>query len=116
MAENYFELVGRIGWLDYKITDARTCICKINLGCKKDKENYENFFITFLGNLESKRNIAENFADMCKKGDYVRVKGSLRIDKFTPKGASEPVERLSLIGWSFNHVEFDEGRRCFVDV
>ena len=51
MADNYFELVGRVGWVDCKYTEAGTIITKITLGCntgRKDKEGkfiYNNYFI-----------------------------------------------------------------------
>lgn len=116
MAENYFELVGRVGWLECSCTENGTIITKINLGVKKNRDTYQNFFITFLNKCDSKRPVAEKIADECRKGDYIRVKGSLNVDKFTPKNSDKEVEKISLTGWAYNLVEFDEGRRCFVDV
>lgn len=96
MAENYFELVGRIGWMDYKPT--------------------EKGFITFLNSINTKNPIAENLSDSHKVGDYIRVKGILNIDKFTPKNSDKAIENISLIGKSFNAVKFDSFEKRFVDV
>ncbi|MBE7713705.1 MAG: hypothetical protein E7Z87_08170 [Cyanobacteria bacterium SIG26] len=116
MAENLFELVGRVGWMDISTTDKGTIITKINLGVKVSKEEWNNFFITFMNSAESKKRIAEQIAEQCKEGDYIRVKGVLRVDKFTPKNGEKEVEKVSLIGWLFNHVKFDEFEKRFIDV
>lgn len=115
MAENYFELVGRIGWIDYKPTE-KGFITKVCLGVKKNKEEYLNFFITFLNSINTKNPIAGNLSDSHKVGDYIRVKGILNIDKFTPKNSDKAVENISLIGKSFNAVKFDSFEKRFVDV
>lgn len=115
MAENYFELVGRIGWLDYKSTE-KGFITKICLGVKKNKEEYHNFFITFLNAIASKDPVAENLSDTHRVGDYIRVKGILNIDRFTPKNSDKEIENISLIGKSFNAVKFDSFEKRFVDV
>lgn len=115
MAENYFELVGRIGWIDFKTTE-KVFISKICLGVKKNKEEYQNFFITFLNQIGAKDPVAENLGDTHKVGDYIRVKGFLNIDKFTPKNSDKKVENISLVGKSFNAVKFDTFEKRFVDV
>lgn len=115
MAENYFELVGRIGWIEYKSTE-KGFVTKICLGVKKDKEEYRNFFITFLNTINAKEPIAENLSDMYRVGDYIRVKGILDISKFTPKNSDKEIENISLIGKSFNAVKFDTFEKRFIDV
>lgn len=118
MAENMFELVGRVGWVDCSATEKGTFIVKINLGVKKNKEEWNNFFITFLDSIDSKYKTAENFAEKIKVNDYVRIKGILNIDKFTPKNSvdNKPVEKISLIGRTFNAVKWDEFEKRFIDV
>lgn len=73
MADNYFELVGRVGWIDCKCTDAGTIITKITLGSntgRKDKDGnpiYNNYFITFMCSPENKNRTAEELPDNVKK-------------------------------------------------
>lgn len=116
MAENFFELVGRIGWIEIKYSDNGTAICRIFLGVKKSKDKWDNVPITFLQSVDNKNKVAENLAEQHKKGDYIRVKGVINIDKFTPKNGDKEVEKISLIGRSFNAVRFDEFEKRFVDV
>ena len=122
MAENYFELVGRVGWIECKFTEKATCIVNFTLGQntgKKDKDEkpiYNNYFIKFINSADAKNKIAENFADQIKKGDYVRVKGILVIDKFRPENSQKEVERLALMGRIFSKVRFDEFEKKYVDV
>lgn len=118
MSDNSFRLVGRVGWLETKYTDNGTCITTINLGVKKNKDTYENFFIKFLSGVEAKVKTAEIIADKVKKGDYIRVTGSLSINKFVPKNSTDgkEIEQVSLLGWGFKPVRFDEEKRTFVDV
>ena len=99
MSDNSFRLIGRVGWLETKYTENGTCITTINLGVKKNKTDYENFFIKFLNSAESKVKIAEIIADKVRKGDYIRVTGSLSIDKFIPKNSTDgkEIEKLSLM-------------------
>lgn len=122
MAENYFELVGRVGWIECKCLESGMMMTKCTIGQntgKKDAEGkyiYENFFVTFFNSPEAKYKVAEDFADENKKGDYIKVKGILKIDKFIPEGSPKAVERLSLIGRAFNKVRFDEFEKQYVDV
>lgn len=118
MSDNSFRLIGRVGWLETKYTENGTCITTINLGVKKNKTDYENFFIKFLNRAESKVKTAEIVADKVRKGDYIRVTGSLSIDKFIPKNSTDgkEIEKLSLIGRGYKPVRFDEEKRTFVDV
>lgn len=114
MAENYYELVGKLTWVDVKYYENGTCIVKTFLAQrtnKKDKEGkaiYNTFLITFIDSENSKSRIAELFGENCVKDDYVRIKGYLTIDRFIPKGAAKEVENISLIGRAFNKVEYDE--------
>lgn len=113
---NSFELIGRIGWMDMIYLDSGTAVTTINLGVKKDKNTYENFFIKFINSANSKNRTAEKLAENHKTGDYIRVKGSLSIDKFTPKNADKEIEKISLLGWGFKPVVFDEETKKFIDV
>lgn len=118
MAENSFKLVGRVGWLETKYNDNGTCITTINLGVKKNKDTYENFFIRFLSGAEAKTKTAELLAENVKKGDYIRVGGSLTVDKFVPKNSTDgkAIEKLALLGWGYKPVKWDEEKKSFVDV
>lgn len=122
MAENYFELVGRVGWIECKVTEKATYIVNFTLGQntgKKDKEEkpiYNNYFIKFINGADAKNKIAENFADGIKKGDYIRVKGVLVIDKFRPENSQKDVERLGLVGRMYSKVRFDEFEKKYVDI
>lgn len=122
MADNYFELVGRVGWVDCKYTDAGTIITKITLGCntgRKDREGkfiYNNYFITFMCAAEGKNRTAEELPERVKKGDYIRVKGAISLDKFIPKNSAKEVENISLIGRYYNFVEFDDFEKKYIDV
>ena len=51
-----------------------------------------------------------------KKGDYIRVKGAISIDRFIPKNSAKEVENISLIGRYYNFVEFDEFEKKYIDV
>lgn len=122
MADNYFELVGRVGWVDCKYSETGTTITKITLGVntgRKDREGkyiYHNYFITFLCGVEAKNRVAEEIADNVKKGNYIRVRGSLNIDKFIPQNSAKEAEKISLIGRSYNFVRFDEFEKKYVDI
>jgi len=122
MAENYYELVGKLTWVDVKYYENGTCIVKTFLAQrtnKKDKEGkaiYNTFLITFIDSENSKSRIAELFGENCVKDDYVRIKGYLTIDRFIPKGAAKEVENISLIGRAFNKVEYDEFEKRYVDI
>ncbi len=122
MADNYFELVGRVGWVDCKYTESGATITKITLGCntgRKDKDGkpiYNNYFITFICGAEAQNRTAEEIADNVKKGNYIRVQGNLNIDKFIPKNSTKEVENISLIGRYYNFVKFDEFEKRYIDV
>ena len=122
MADNYFELVGRVGWIDCKYTDAGAIITKITLGCntgRKDREGkyiYNNYFITFICSAEAQNRTAEDIAENVKKGNYIRVQGNLNIDKFIPKNSAKEVENISLIGRQCNFVKFDEFEKRYIDI
>ena len=122
MAENYFELVGRVGWIECSYKDNGMCVTKCTIGQntgRKDNEEkyiYNNYFITFFNSPEAKNKIAEDFPESHKKGDYIRVRGIINIDKFIPEGSPKVIERMSLVGKSFNAVRFDEFEKQYIDV
>ena len=107
-SSNRFSLAGRIGYIDMKWTDTGKPRTTINIGVKKNKDEYDNFFITFFNNKN--RNLAEELAEDVKKGDYIRVSGSLNVNKFQGK------ETIQCTGWGYKHVEFDKEAKKFVDV
>lgn len=122
MSINRVELVGRVGWVDIKYLESGTVITKVTVAMKNgkktedDKDDYDSFFVTYMNKAESKNNIAEEIGDRVKKGDYIRVIGSLQIDKFTPKGSDKPVENISIKGWKYSKVEYDPTTRSWVDL
>lgn len=121
MAINRVELVGVVGYVDIKYTENGTAITTISVGFKNGKkredgkDDYDSIFIKFISGENSKTRVAEEVAE-CSKGDYIRVIGSLKVDKFTPKGSDKAVEKLSVIGWKFSKVEYDPTTRTWQDV
>ena len=113
---NSFELLGRINWLDIKYTDSGTCFTKIMLAKKKPKTDnkYESFLITFFNTKND--NTAEKLANICKKGDYIRVKGQLGISRYAPKNADKVQEKIVLTGWTFVPVAWDDEQKKYVDI
>ena len=65
---------------------------------------------------EGKNRTAEELPERVKKGDYIRVKGAISIDRFIPKNSAKEVENISLIGRYYNFVEFDEFEKKYIDV
>lgn len=123
MAENMFELVGRISWKDCKATDNGSFIVKVCLGqktYKKDNEGkniWNNYFITFIDAPKVNNGIASTFADNVKVDDYVRIKGVLNIDSFIPKNSTDgkKISNISLIGKTFKKVVWDDFEKSFID-
>lgn len=123
MAQNMFELIGRISWIDFKTFENGTAITKLCIGqktSKKDNEGkpiYNNFFVTFIDSPVSKETLACNLFDRYKKDDYIHVKGLLNIDKYIPKNTTDNkmVENISLIGRTFCGVHWDEFEKRYVD-
>ena len=111
---NSFELLGRINWIDFKITDSGTCFTKILLAKKKPKsEEYESFPIVFFNTKND--NTAERLAENHRVGDYIRIKGQLGISKYVPKNADKVHDKLVLTGWSFVPVVWDAEQNKYVD-
>lgn len=119
MAENLFELVGKITWVNFESFESGTCVCKTFLSqrtSKKDDEGktiFNSFLITFIDAVNGRKKIAADYADNVKKDDYVRIKGYITIDKFKPKNSTEDkeVERISLIGIKYNKVNMMKSKR-----
>jgi len=89
---NSFELLGRINRLDFRYSDSGTCFAKIMLEKKKPKKDeYESFLITFFNTKND--NTAERLAETCKKGDYIRVKGQLGINRYAPQNSDKVQEK-----------------------
>lgn len=103
-----FEEIGRVGYINIKYNeDVAKTRTVISLGVKKyKKEEYDNFFITFFNYKE----LAERVSEYVKKGDYIRVKGSLSVNKYQEK------ETIQLIGWSYSKVMFDKEQKKYIDI
>lgn len=124
MAENFFELVGKITWVDFQAFESGTCVCKTFLSQRTSKVDdegkpiYNSFLISFIDGANSKKKVAEEYCENVKKDDYVRIKGYITIDKFIPKNSTDnkAVEKYSFIGIKFNKVEYDEIEKRYIDV
>lgn len=114
MYNNSFELIGRIGWKELKYSENGTAIATINLGVK-NKDAYQNFFIKFLNSTNSANRTAEKLVESQEVGSYIRVKGALSLDKYTPTGSVKTVEKVSLLGWGFCPVKWSEEEKRFID-
>lgn len=114
MNTNSFELLGRVGHIDIDYRETGTVVTTISLGLKNSKGEYENFYITFLNT--KKLATAEQLADEVKEGDYIRVNGSLTMNKYTPQGSDKPKFSLRLMGWGYKKVQWNSTKKAFEDV
>jgi single-stranded DNA-binding protein len=109
MDNNKLYLLGRVGKIDIEYKENGTILTTISLGVKNYKKEWENYYITFFNDT------AERLAEDVKDGDYIRIDGSLGIDKFTPKGSEKPVYKIKITGWGFKKVEYDKEQKKFID-
>lgn len=124
MAENMFELIGRVSWIDFKALDNGMCITKCCIGqktAKKDNEGkniWNNFFVSFIDSPDAKNGLACAFREKVKVEEYVHIKGVLNIDRFIPKNTTDgkKIENISLIGRTFCAVKWDEFEKRYIDV
>ena len=112
MKTNYFEMIGKVNYIDTKVLDSGMYLTKILLGLYlgKDKQgntNYESVNITFFGEQ------AEQFCEVVTKGDFVNVTGRVNINKYTNKDKKE-VKDIQFIGGEFVKVEYDKASKEFV--
>lgn len=114
MLTNQFTLLGRVGWIDIKFSEKGTGVTTINLGVKKNKESWNNFFIKFFNT--QKNELADKVMNTIREGDYVSIVGKISNSKFTPQGSEKEVSKIELVGWKCERVEYDELRECYVAV
>lgn len=110
---NKVELAGRVSYIN-KEEKSGTVITKVCIGVKKNKKDYENFFVAFFNS--EKQPTAELIAKQVKKDDYIRINGKVSINKFKPNGLDKEVERLELVGWGFKKQMWNDNERKFVDI
>lgn len=106
MLTNQFTLLGRVGWIDMKYTDKGVGITTVNLGVKKNKEEWNNIFVKFFDTQKFKG--AEKAMNEIQKGDYIRVIGTIADASFTPKDSDKEIYKIELIAWKFDKVEYNE--------
>ncbi len=111
---NHFELVGRVGWLEKKITHNGKIITSINLGVRKSPGVYDNFFIKFF-NTEDEH-LADRISESVSKDDYIRVTGTLKVEKYVPPEYNKSIDRVCLTGWDFKHQGWDKDKKEFIDI
>lgn len=114
MLINQFTLLGRVGWIDMKYSEKGVGVTTINLGVKKNKESWNNFFIKFFNT--QKNELADKVMNTIREGDYVSVVGKISESKFTPQGAEKEISKIELVGWKCERVEYDELRSEYVPV
>ncbi len=112
MLTNQFTLLGRVGWIDMKYSEKGVGVTSINLGVKKNKENWDNFFIKFFNT--QKNELADKVMNSVRVGDYISVSGKLSESKFTPANSTKEVSQVGLVGWKFEKVMYDELSGDFV--
>lgn len=108
--QNQVNLLGRVGWKDFKYTENGTAIATINLGVKRGV-TWDNFFIKFFNTKT--RNLAEEIGEYLKEGDYIQVTGRLVESKFTPAGSDKEISKIEIVGSNFKHVRFNEETQEF---
>lgn len=115
---NEFVIDGRIGKINLQYADNGSCYCKVSIGIPNGKVSpegkrlYDNFFVTFFNTKY--RKTAERLSEEVKEGEYLRVRGKLTDNVFTPEGSDKPRHVIQLIGFGFIKLIFDEHTRRFV--
>lgn len=107
MESNSFELIGRVNYVDIQFKETGTIVTRTLLGKKrKNEEVFDSFAVTIFGDL------AENYAEVVKKGDYVYIKGRISVNKYTKDG--KEVEKLELVGYDFEKVTYDVDAKQYI--
>ena len=101
---NEYTLSGRVNFVEIKYTESGKVYTRVLISEKQRDDSYVSYPIT-LFNTKSDA-VAERFADEINKGDYAEIKGKLTVDKFKTKNG-EDVERIGLIGFSFDKLIWD---------
>lgn len=114
MITNQFTLLGRVGWIDMRYSEKGTGVTTINLGVKKTKDSWNNFFIKFFNT--QKNDLADKVMNTIREGDYVSIVGKVSESKFKPQGSEKEVSKIELIGWKCERVVYDELRESYVAV
>lgn len=107
MESNSFELIGRSNYVDIQYKETGTIVTRTLIGKKrKNEEEFDSYGITLFGD------IAEEFAEKVKKGDYVHVKGRISVNKYTKDGKT--VEKLELVAYDFKKVKYDVDSKQYI--
>ena len=112
---NNFNLIGRVNYIDIKYLDSGKCLTRVLLSKKVnstgDKEkDYASFPVTFFNTRN--KNVAEDFGENVKKGDYVQVEGKLQINSYKGK-SGDNITTIELIGFDFKKVRYDENQKYY---
>lgn len=110
---NKLELAGRVSYVNRE-EKSGTVMTKVCIGVKKNKTDYENFFVTFFNS--EKQQTADAVAEQVKKDDYIRINGKISVNKFKPNGHDKEVERLEIVGWGFKKQKWNDEEHKFLDV
>lgn len=122
MFTNKFEMQGRVSYIDIQFKDKNdklTVYTTINLGVKKsdnvgnEEKNWDNFFITFFNTVKTQT--AEKLREQIKEGDYIRVVGKLKENRYVPNGTDKEKSEIQLIGYGFKKQRYDEWEQKWVD-
>lgn len=107
MNSNYFEMTGRITFVEVKHAQTGTAHTRALISKKQlNGEGYDTYAFTFFGE------VAEQFADGIKKGDVCNISGYINVDSYEKDG--KKIERLQLIGKQFAKAKYDEDLKGYV--
>lgn len=109
---NNFEIIGRVNFIDIKYLESGKVYTRVLISEKQKDDTFSTFPITFF-NTKSE-NTAEKIAETCQKGDYIKAKGKMNVDKFTDKFGQNR-EQISLMGFEFNKVVWSDAEKKYID-
>jgi len=108
MESNKFELTGRVNFKELTYSEKTgKAVAKILLSKRKangDNVEYQSYNITFFGDVAEKTSYIE-------KGELVHVDGILATSRYEKDG--KQIERMQLIGNSFDYIEYDEKTKAY---
>jgi single-stranded DNA-binding protein len=108
MQSNYFELIGRVNFLDIKYSKTGLAVLTVLLS-KKAKEAYQSFELTAFAET------AEKLGNEVKKGDYIRVIGYLNPQEYIDKNDTKQ-KKMQLAIQKFEKVTYDEKQKQYVSL
>lgn len=102
MNGNYFELTGKVNYIEIKYANNGNAYTRVIIGKKKksNAKEFESYVITFFGDN------AENIVSTIKKGDLANVSGRMQITNYQDKYGTD-VEKITLIGDTFTLASYD---------